>query len=83
MEIKISKNRYRFIYGEKQCRKTGFELFPKIATANHSKRTFTLRYNGNKYRTLPMPKIEFNDALYNTAGDWIKYIKTNECIIIK
>jgi hypothetical protein len=53
------------------------------ATPNHSKRTFTLRDKGNKYRTLQMSKIEFNEALYNTAGDWIDYIKRNECIIIK
>jgi hypothetical protein len=53
------------------------------ATANHSKRTFTLRDKGNKYRTLQMSKIEFNEALYNTPGDWINYLKTNECLIIK
>ena len=53
------------------------------ATPNHNKRTFTLRDKGNKYRTLQMSKIEFNEALYNTAGDWIDYIKRNECIIIK
>ena len=53
------------------------------ATANHSKRTFTLRHNGNKYRTLQLSKIEFNEALYNTPGDWINYLKANECIIIK
>lgn len=53
------------------------------ATANHNKRTFTLRHNGNKYRTLQMSKIEFNEALYNTSNDWKDYLKRNQVIIVK
>ena len=53
------------------------------ATPNYSKRTFTIRTKSSKYRTLPMSKIEFNEALFNTSHDWYVYIKTNEVIIIK
>jgi hypothetical protein len=52
------------------------------ATANHSKRTFTIRTKSSKYRTLPMPKDEFNAALFYTLGDWYAYLKRNEVIII-
>jgi hypothetical protein len=53
------------------------------ATPNFSARTFTIRTNGAKYRTVQMSKIEFNEALYFTSGDWISYIKRNEVIILK
>ena len=45
------------------------------ATPNQSKRTFTIRTNGNKYRTGRMTKPEFKDALYNTPNDWREYLK--------
>ena len=38
--------------------------------ANKSKRTFTIRVNGNKYRTVRMNKEEFNNNSNNTANDW-------------
>lgn len=53
------------------------------ATANKSKRTFTLRkYSNNKliskYRTLPMSREEFEEAEYNTSGDWQDFIFNEE-----
>jgi hypothetical protein len=49
------------------------------ATANQSKRTFTIiKYmNGKlfaKYRTTQMNIEEFNDAYYNTEGDWRDFL---------
>ena len=52
-------------------------------TPNHSKRTFTIRYRGNKYRTTRMSKAEFEDAMYNMPSDWRDYIRNNECLIVK
>ena len=38
--------------------------------ANKSKRTFTIRTNGFKYRTIQMSKEEYRSLLSNTANDW-------------
>ena len=38
--------------------------------ANKSRRTFTIRVNGNKYRTIQMTKKEFENNMNNTANDW-------------
>ncbi len=59
---------------------TGREL--KLS-ANKSKRTFTIRANGSKYRTLPMSKEEFQQAEYWTANDWNNFLKTDEYYIVK
>ncbi|MGQ1929551.1 hypothetical protein [Ornithobacterium rhinotracheale] len=49
------------------------------ATANHSKRTFTLRDNfGAKYRTNRMSKEEFEMHLNNTSEDWLNYLSTED-----
>jgi hypothetical protein len=48
------------------------------ATPNHSKRTFTLRKDESKYRTLPMNKTEFNEALYFTSEDWKYWLRTSQ-----
>jgi hypothetical protein len=53
------------------------------ATANHSKRTFTLRKKYEcggitKYRTEQFSKEEFNCLLNNTANDWKDYLKTSQ-----
>jgi hypothetical protein len=53
------------------------------ATPNYSKRTFTIRTKSSKYRTLQMSKTEFNEALFNTLGDWYAYLKKNQVIIVK
>lgn len=44
-------------------------------SSNKSKRTFTIIYNGIKYRTCPMTKDEFNSCLYNTGNDWAQYLR--------
>jgi hypothetical protein len=48
------------------------------ATPNHSKRTFTIRKNGSKYRTMPMSKEEFEEAEMNTKNDWNWFLRSNE-----
>lgn len=53
------------------------------AAANRAARTFTLRiyFNGKyayKYRTIPLPKQEFEDCLYNTENDWKQFLKTSD-----
>lgn len=53
-------------------------------TANHSARTFTIRTNAAKYRTLPMSKDEFNHANRNwTGNDWQQFLKTDEYYTVK
>lgn len=48
-------------------------------TPNHSKRTFTLRVDGTKYRTLKFNKKEFEEArILWTADDWQQFLKTDE-----
>jgi hypothetical protein len=49
-------------------------------TSNKRKRTYTIELRGNKYRTLPLSKAEFETFEYNTPGDWKYYILTN-CVI--
>ena len=54
------------------------------ATANKSKRTFTLRDGNNKYRTQKMSKQEFESAYYYwTSNDLKKFLKTDEYYIVK
>ena len=52
-------------------------------TSNKTKKHFTITVNGRVYRTTQMSKEQFEECDYNTAADWINYIKTNEVIIIK
>ena len=53
------------------------------ATANHKNRTFTLRTNGNKYRTEKMNKVEFQEALNNTESDWKDFLKKGIYTVVK
>lgn len=53
------------------------------ATANHSKRTFTIRVDGAKYRTTKMSREEFNTSLYMTANDWQQYLKGSDYYSVK
>lgn len=53
------------------------------ATANHKKRTFTIRtyYNGkiaNKYRTIRMDHEEFESCLNNTERDWDQFLRKTQ-----
>lgn len=52
-------------------------------TSNKSRRTFTIRKNGSKYRTYPMSKEEFNDATHMTANDWDYFLKSNDYYVVK
>jgi len=52
-------------------------------TSNKSARTYTIRVNGNKYRTLQMSKQEFDSAYYWTDNDWKQFLKTDEYYSIK
>ena len=53
------------------------------ATPNYSKRTFTLRYHGSKYRTCKLDKNEFEDCLFNTENDWKNFLRNNQVTAIK
>jgi hypothetical protein len=46
--------------------------------ANKSKRTFTIRINGSKYRTYPMSKEEFQSESNNTANDWKQFLRSDD-----
>ena len=53
------------------------------ATPNYSEKTFTIRkYNKetltSKYRTIPLPKEEFESCEHNTENDWKQFLKTDE-----
>jgi len=53
------------------------------ATANHSKRTFTIRkyIDGKlfaKYRTIEMTPEEFDSELMNTENDWKQFLKSDD-----
>jgi hypothetical protein len=52
------------------------------ATPNKSRRTFTIRKDGSKYRTLPMNNVEFNEALYFTKDDWKYWLRTSQSYIV-
>ena len=52
-------------------------------TSNKSARTYTIRVNGNKYRTLQMSKQEFDSAYYWSENDWKLFLKTDEYYSIK
>jgi len=52
-------------------------------TPNHSARTFTIRVDGTKYRTLPMTKNEFQSCLSNTGNDWQQFLKGTDYYTVK
>lgn len=45
---------------------------------NHGKRTFTIRTESGRYRTLPMNKEEFNSCLHNTGQDWQNFLRYDD-----
>ena len=51
-------------------------------SSNKRNRTFTIRVNGSKYRTLPMSNEEFNDADYRTENDWRAFLRTSQAYYI-
>lgn len=58
------------------------------ATANYSKRTFTIRRYDNgkcyaKYRTTTMPQSEFEEATAYTENDWLHFLRTGDYYKVK
>lgn len=47
-------------------------------TPNYRKRTFTIRTDSGKYRTLPMNKEDFNSCLHNSGNDWQAFLRGND-----
>ena len=47
-------------------------------SANHSKRTFTIRTDVAKYRTIRLSKEEFNSCLNNTVQDWKFFLRKGD-----
>ena len=47
-------------------------------TSNKSKRTFTIRKEGAKFRTLKMSQNEFDECEYNTTEDWKYFLRTQD-----
>lgn len=52
-------------------------------TANKSAKTFTIRTNGSKYRTIKMSKDEFNSCENNTGNDWADFLKSSDYYLVK
>lgn len=51
-------------------------------TPNYSKRTFTIRVEYLKYRTLSMSKIEFNEAMHRTGNDWQEFLRSSDAYYV-
>jgi hypothetical protein len=47
-------------------------------TVNQSAKTFTIRTNSGKYRTLKMNKTEFLEAEENTGNDWQNFLNSSQ-----
>ena len=47
-------------------------------SANHSKRTFTIRTDVAKYSTIMLSKDEFNSCLNNTGQDWRQFLRSSD-----
>ena len=47
-------------------------------TANHNKRTFTIRTLNSKYRTCKFTKEEFEELDNNTQKDWEHFLRTED-----
>ena len=45
---------------------------------NHSKRTFTIRTDVAKYRTIRLSKEEFNSCLNNTGQAWRVFLRSDD-----
>lgn len=52
-------------------------------TSNKRERTFTITTEVATFKTLPMSMEEFEDAQYNTPGDWMDFIRREECEVIQ
>jgi hypothetical protein len=44
--------------------------------SNKTTKIYTVWINGVKYISMPMSKIEFDEAYFNTLNDWRTYFKS-------
>lgn len=57
---------------------------PLRVSGNSSKRTFTIRTESGKYRTLPFSRQEFEQAdRFWTGQDWQNFLKTDAYYAVK
>jgi len=47
-------------------------------SANHSKRTFTIKTDAATFRSTTMSKEEFQSNLHNTGNDWNQFLKSDD-----
>lgn len=47
-------------------------------SSNKKNRTFTIRTNGNKYRTIQLCKEEYNSCETQTGNDWSQFLKSSD-----
>ena len=52
-------------------------------TPNNRSRTFTIRTDGAKYRTIQMSRGEFESAKSWTGNDWSQFLKTDEYFVVR
>lgn len=52
-------------------------------SANHSKRTFTIKTDAATFRTFSMSKDEFNNSLHDTGNDWNQFLKSVDYYKVK
>ena len=52
-------------------------------SVNHSKRTFTIRTDVAKYRTIRLSKEEFQSCLNNTGQDWRQWLRSDDYYKVK
>ena len=61
-----------------------YNYFNMNVKANQKNRTFTIRVNGNKFRSLKFCKDTFEELEYNTESDWRNFLeKSNSYYFIK
>lgn len=49
---------------------------------NYSAKTFTIRTETAKYRTVKLSKHEFLSCLNNTNNDWVQFLKSNDYYVV-
>ena len=52
-------------------------------SSNKSERTFTIKTDSSKYRTLKMSKEEFNSCINNTGNDWSDFLKSDDYYVVR
>jgi hypothetical protein len=54
-----------------------------LVKSNKKRRTFTIRKNGSKYRTIAFSKEEFKSYLNNTENDWNYILRSENYYLVK